>query len=275
MAAGENLKITLIQSDIYWHNVEANLAMLEEKIWYAAAEADLIILPEMFNTGFTMEVKGLAEPMNSKTFRWMKQLASQTGSVLTGSFIVKEGRAAIYYNRLLWMEPDGNHAWYDKRHLFRMASEHETFSPGNELLIKELKGWKICPLVCYDLRFPVWSRNFGDNQQDYKYDLLIYVANWPQIRVNAWNTLLRARAIENLCYVAGVNRVGTDGNDMEYNGKSVVVEPKGNDLFCAENNEIIHTEILDAAYLRSYREKFPAHMDADLFTLHTRNSSGQ
>ena len=259
------LSITLIQSDLHWHNIDANLAMFEEKIWQIEKPTDLIILPEMFNTGFTQAAEELAEPMNSKTFRWMRQQAMQTKAVVTGSYIVRDN--GHFYNRLLWMEPDGNFDFYDKRHLFRMSNEHHTFSEGHNLLIKKLKGWLVCPMVCYDLRFPVWSRNRVMHENILKYDVLIYVANWPAARSAAWYTLLQARAIENLSYVIGANRVGTDGNDIAYDGKSAVIDPKGNTLFYKEGETAIHTVSLDYESLATYRQKFPAHLDADSFTM--------
>lgn len=260
----QDLTISLIQSPLHWQEVDANLAQFEEKIWQISGKTDLIMLPEMFNTGFSMAAEKLAEPMNSKTFRWMKQQAAQTGAVVVGSFIVKE--EGEHFNRLLWMEPDGQYATYDKRHLFRMADEHHHYNMGSKRLIKELKGWRICPLVCYDLRFPVWSRNLTD-EGELAYDLLLYVANWPQARVQAWNILLQARAVENLCYVAGLNRVGEDGNGIAYNGCSAVVNPKGQRLFFAEEQEAIHTLRLSGEELQRYREKFPAQLDADRFRL--------
>lgn len=260
----QDITISLIQSKLHWQEVEANLAMFEEKIWQINEKPDLIILPEMFNTGFSMAAKELAEPMNSRTFRWMKQQAAQTGAVVTGSFIVKE--EGKYYNRLLWMEPDGQYATYDKRHLFRMADEHHHYSMGTQRLIRELKGWRVCPMVCYDLRFPVWSRNLTD-EGELAYDLLLYVANWPRPRASAWNILLQGRAVENLCYVAGVNRVGTDGNGISYNGCSAVIDPKGLRLYYAEECENIQSIQLSAEALQRYREKFPAQLDADRFRL--------
>ena len=260
----QDITISLIQSQLHWQEPDANLAMFEEKIWKIKGKPDLIILPEMFNTGFSMQTKKLAEPMNSKTFRWMKQQAAQSGAVVTGSFIVKE--EGKYYNRLLWMEPSGEYATYDKRHLFRMAGEHHHFSMGSNRLIRELKGWRICPMVCYDLRFPVWSRNFTTDGE-LAYDLLLYVANWPEARSNAWNVLLQGRAVENLCYVAGVNRIGSDGNNISYNGCSAVVDPKGQRMYFAEDCEAIHTLTLEGESLITYREKFPAYLDADRFRL--------
>lgn len=260
----QNLSITLIQSELHWQSIDANLAMFEEKIWQIGAPTDVILLPEMFNTGFTMEVKGVAEHSNGNTFRWMKQMAAQTKALMIGSFIVND--QGSFYNRLFWVEPDGDFAYYDKRHLFRMADEHHYFTMGKERLVKSWKGWKICPLVCYDLRFPVWSRNtLKDGEPEY--DLLIYIANWPEARVSAWSSLLTGRAVENLAYVAGVNRVGKDGNDISYNGCSAVIDPKGETLWAQENNEVIKTVILDSNFLRDFRKKFPAMLDADDFEI--------
>nr|WKN39059.1 amidohydrolase [Tunicatimonas sp. TK19036] len=259
------LTVTLIQTSLHWHQIEANLAMLEEKIWQIGQPTDLIILPEMFSTGFTQKATTLAEPMNSKTFRWMKQQAAQTQAVVVGSYIVREQQA--FYNRLLWMEPDGTFATYDKRHLFRMANEDDTFSAGETRIIQECKGWKICPLVCYDLRFPVWSRNYTQENESLAYDLLLYVANWPAPRSQAWNLLLRGRAIENSCYTIGVNRVGEDGNGVLYSGNSIVADARGNILADLESKEDIYTIELSYDDLMAYREKFPVHLDADRFSL--------
>lgn len=255
-----NLKITLIQSELYWQNREANLAMFEEKIWQIQEETDIIILPEMFTTGFSMEAEKLAEPMNLTTFKWMQQMAAQKKAVIMGSYIVKEN--GNYFNRLLWVQPDGEFDYYDKRHLFRMADEHLTYTAGEKKIIKEWKGWKIMPLICYDLRFPVWARS-----QNLEYDLGIYVANWPAPRVNAWTTLLQARAIENVAYVAGVNRVGEDENGMSYVGESAVNDFKGNPLFFNHKEEVIQTVTLDWEALQKFRQKFPAQLDADEFTI--------
>ncbi|MTI31644.1 amidohydrolase [Xanthovirga aplysinae] len=262
----DDLQITFIQSQLYWQNIEANLAMLEEKLWQNIEATDLIILPEMFNTGFTMQAQRLAEPMNSRTFRWMKQQAAQHNAVVTGSYIVREGMA--YYNRLIWMEPDGNYAIYDKRHLFRMAQEDKYYNPGKKRLIRKLKGWKICPLVCYDLRFPVWSRNLvPEGEEDLPYHILLYVANWPAARIQAWDVLLQARAIENLSYCIGVNRTGTDGQGIVYNGHSAVVNPKGQYLARLEDEEEIVNVKLSSSELMGFRERFPAHLDSDSFKL--------
>jgi predicted amidohydrolase len=213
-----------------------------------------------------MSAHKLAEHMNMRTFKWMKQMADQTGALILGSFICTVHDR--YYNRLLWMEPGGNFKTYDKRHLFRMENEHKTYAPGESLLIASWKGWKICPLICYDLRFPVWSRNKWDAvSKKLSYDVAIYVANWPMIRNEAWSTLLKARAIENMSYVVGVNRVGQDGNGIEYNGGSSIISPKGDTIFTNEGVETIRTLELNAHSLQAFRDRFPAYFDADDFTL--------
>jgi predicted amidohydrolase len=246
--------------------VGANLAMFEEKIWQIGSATDVIVLPEMFTTGFTMRADKLAELMNMRTFKWMRQMADQTGALILGSFIASVHDR--FFNRLLWMEPGGNFKTYDKRHLFRMAGEHAVFSPGESLLIGHWKGWRICPLICYDLRFPVWSRNrWNVSLKKPAYDLLVYVANWPQVRSSAWEILLKARAIENLSYVVGVNRVGLDGNGIEYSGNSAIISPKGEAIFSVEGVEAIKTIELNAHSLQAYRDKFPAFLDADDFNL--------
>ncbi len=262
----QDLNVTLIQSNLHWESTVANLAMFEEKIWQIGNSTDIIILPEMFSTGFSMNAKSQAEMMNLQTTQWMKQMAQQTGALVLGSFIVKEN--GKFFNRLLWIEPGGQCKIYDKRHLFRMAGEHTVYASGESRLIAEWKGWNICPLVCYDLRFPVWSRNDWDkNHQRMSYDMLIYVANWPEARVMAWDTLLKARAIENLAYVVGVNRTGPDGVGISYNGHSAVIGPKGDLIYSAEESEAIKTISLKAQPLQEYRTKFPAYLDADGFTI--------
>ncbi|MEY3451458.1 MAG: hypothetical protein RL711_1284 [Bacteroidota bacterium] len=257
----QDLTISVVQSHLYWQDVQANLSSLEEKIWHLSGKTDLIVLPEMFNTGFSMDAEKLAEPMNYTTFKWMKQMAAQTGAVVTGSYMVKEN--GHFYNRLLWMRPDASFEVYDKRHLFRMAEEHKVYKAGEQRLICELKGWKIAPFVCYDLRFPVWSRNAKANP----FDLMLYVANWPEKRSHAWDTLLQARAIENLCYVAGVNRVGEDGKQIHYAGGTAIVDPKGMHLYRQTEVEEVFTQVLSYEQLYVYRKSFPAHLDADGFDL--------
>jgi predicted amidohydrolase len=265
----QDLKISLIQSDVHWEDIEANLAMFEEKIWHISGPTDVIVLPEMFTTGFSMNAPRLAEMMNMRTFKWMRQMAEQTGALVLGSYICHVRDR--YYNRLLWMEPNGQYKTYDKRHLFRMSNEHKTYSAGESTLVASWKGWRINPQICYDLRFPIWSRNrFDQELQRLNYDVLIYVANWPKIRINAWETLLKARAIENLSYVVGVNRVGTDPDGMEYNGASSIIGPKGDTIFSIDGIEAVKTIELSANALHSYRDKFPAYMDADDFTIELR-----
>lgn len=283
----KDLSVTIIQTNLFWENPTANLANLEEKIAQIPSPTDLIILPEMFTTGFTMNAKSMAEPMNFTTCKWLKQQAKRTQAVITGSFIVKEGEH--FFNRLIWMRPDGSFETYDKRHLFRMGEEDKTFTAGTKRLIVELNGWRICPLICYDLRFPVWSRNI--KSASYKsqvlsetsilksneqllatydllsYDLIIYVANWPSVRSQVWDTLLQARAIENQSYCIGVNRIGKDGMNLEYSGNSVVIDFKGNQLFYQKEDEVINNQILRKKELEDFRAKFPAYLDADDFEI--------
>ena len=260
----QDLKVALIQSNLHWLQIDANLAMFEEKIWSISDQPDIIVLPEMFSTGFSMDAARLAEPPNSKTYRWMVQMSAQTNALLIGSYIVKSGSSN--FNRLHAVTPDGNHFAYDKRHLFRMAEEHKYYEAGEKRIIVNWKGWNILPLICYDLRFPVWSRNTGTNG-NLDYDLAFYVANWPAARVSAWDTLLKARAIENLSYCVGLNRVGTDGNGILYNGHSAVVDPKGKNILFIDDKEDIKTITLSAEELNEYREKFPAYLDSDQFTI--------
>lgn len=259
------LAIALFQTDLYWQDRGANHALLEEKIWSLERQVDLIILPEMFPTGFTMNVKQMAEPMNFTTTRWMKQMASQTGAVVTGSLIVND--SGKFFNRLLWVSPEGEVSFYDKRHLFRMAREDEHFDMGRKNMVVNLKGWRILPQICYDLRFPVWSRNLADEDGNSLYDLAFFVASWPASRIAAWDILLKARAVENLSYVIGVNRTGEDGNGVVYNGHSGAYDYKGHTLaFSEDKEEILYVE-LDHKQLADFREKFPAWKDADGFRL--------
>ena len=262
----QNLRITTIQTNLHWENPTANLAMLEEKISSISEPTDVIVLPEMFTTGFSMNVQALAEPMNFHTTKWMKQMAAKTGALLLGSLIVKEENTC--FNRLIWMEPNGNFKTYDKRHLFRMADEDKIYSAGKNLLIAEWKGWKICPMVCYDLRFPVWSRNrFDKDSNSLRYDVLVYVGNWPAARTHHWQALLKARAIENLSYVVGVNRVGKDGKNVEYGGHSSITSPQGEEVYQAHAQEEIRTTELNAEEFKNWRAKFPAYLDGDDFEL--------
>lgn len=260
-----NLHIALFQTDLYWQNRSANLAHLEEKIWSMKQAVDLIVLPEMFPSAFTMDVAEMAEPMNFTSTRWMKQMASQTKAVVTGSVIIKE--SGKFFNRLLWVTPEGEVSYYDKRHLFRMVNEDAHFDMGRQHLLVELKGWKILPQICYDLRFPVWSRNKGSEEGGSLYDFSFYVASWPASRISAWDILLKARAVENLSYVVGVNRTGTDGKGIIYNGHSAAYDFKGKPLvFSEDKEEILYVE-LDHGQLLDFREKFPAWMDADQYQL--------
>jgi len=262
----QDLKITIIQADLHWEDIGANLAMFEEKIWQIGESTDVIVLPEMFTTGFTMQAPRLAEHMNMRTFKWMKQMADQTGALILGSFIANVHDR--FYNRLLWMEPGGNYKTYDKRHLFRMADEHQVYTPGESLLIGHWKGWRICPLICYDLRFPVWARQRpGAETTNPEYDVLVYVANWPARRSHAWKTLLCARAIENQCYVVGVNRVGQDGKEINYSGDSLVINPLGEVLYHMADEEDIFTITLEREKLEEVRTKFPFLKDGDDFQL--------
>ncbi|WP_296178277.1 amidohydrolase [Pseudomonas sp. UBA1879] len=254
-----NLNLALVQTTLVWHDCQANLAHFDELLTQAKG-ADLVILPEMFTTGFTMESETLAEPEAGITAHWLLEQAKRLDAVVTGSIIVR-AEDGTHRNRLLWARPDGELLHYDKRHLFRMAGEHEHYSPGERQVQFELKGWRIRPLICYDLRFPVWSRSAQDT------DLLLYTANWPGARRQHWNRLLPARAIENLCYVAAVNRVGTDGKGFAYTGDSQVLDFQGESLLnIGEADGVFHVS-LSAEGLAAYREKFPAYLDADTFEI--------
>lgn len=257
-----DLKITIIQSQLHWENKEENLNMFFNEISTITENTDLIVLPEMFTTGFSMKPEKFSESMNGKTVTWMKEKAQQKNCVITGSFICEENEK--YFNRLVWMKPDGTYNVYDKRHLFRMGEENNHYSSGNNKLVVELKGWKICPLICYDLRFPLWSRNNADTT----FDLLIYVANWPESRAHAWKILLPARAIENQCYVAGVNRVGADGNNINHSGDSAVINAKGEIISKTQSSqENTETITLRKDHLINFRKEFPVLLDADKFEL--------
>lgn len=258
------LSVTLIQAALHWENKEANLRMLEEKIVGRNERSNVVVLPEMFSTGFSMNAEALAEEMNGPTVEWMKRMAAQEKVVLTGSVIIKED--SNYYNRLIWMLPNGQHSYYDKRHLFAYAGEDNNYSPGTKRLIASVNGWKIALIVCYDLRFPVWTRQ-QYSEEGFEYDLLICVANWPERRNTAWKTLLQARAIENQCYVVGVNRVGNDGNNIYHSGNSMVIDPLGEVLYHKDHDEDVFTATLDKDHLNTIREKLPFWKDADSFTI--------
>ena len=249
-----------------------NLDMFSQKINDIKENTDLIVLPEMFSTGFSMNPEKFAEPLNGKTVNWMKEKAKEKNCVITGSFISEENGKC--FNRLVWMNADGSYSTYDKRHLFRMANEDNHYTAGEKKIIVELKGWKICPLICYDLRFPVWSRNrkiddgkVGLNTH-YEYDLLIYVANWPEIRSYPWKTLLLARAIENQCYVVGLNRVGNDGTEIYHSGDSAVISARGEIISKTKPHEdSTETVALNYSELAAFRKLFPAILDADTFEI--------
>ncbi len=257
----ENLKVTYIQTALHWMSPSANWAMLEEKIFLIGPTTDIIVLPELFTTGFAPEAANFAEPMNLTTFKWMKQMAEYTQAMVIGSYPVIEKEKI--FNRLIAMKPGGSYQWYDKRHLFSLGNEQQNFSSGNNKIIVEWKSWKICPFICYDLRFPVWSRQ---GSQDH-YDLLLYIANWPQTRINAWTTLLKARAIENVSYVLGCNIIGADNQGNTYNGHSAIYNYKGEELFNSFESETINTVTLLKGELNSFRAKFPVLADADLFSI--------
>ncbi|WP_426432213.1 amidohydrolase [Winogradskyella sp. HB-48] len=253
------LTVALIQTDLVWENPEANRKNLEQKV-NAINGADIIVLPEMFSSGFTMNASAVAETMDDETITWLKALSKSKNSAIAGSLVISEN--GNYYNRLVFIEPTGKITPYDKRHTFTLAGEHKVYTAGNERTIIDYKGWKICPLICYDLRFPVWARNTED------YDILIYVANWPKLRIAAWDTLLKARAIENMAYSIGVNRIGLDGNDYEYSGHSGAYDVLGNRIdSMPENEETTEIVTLEKAHIIKYREKLGFLKDRDTFSL--------
>ena len=258
-----DLTITLVQTALTWHDPAANCQHLAAQLAAALPGpgiTDLIVLPEMFTTGFTMDATQ-AELADGPTLAWLRSQAARYQAVVTGSVLLTEG--GHYYNRLLWVRPDGSFGQYDKRHLFRLAGEHAVYTAGTAPLVEEWRGWRIRPLICYDLRFPVWSRN----RAAAPYDLLLYVANWPAVRRHPWQALLPARAIENLAYTAGVNRLGTDQNGHHYAGDSVVLDMRGELLAQAHDQAVVLTHTLSAAALHQFRAKFAALLDADEFTL--------
>ncbi|MCC5885265.1 MAG: amidohydrolase [Gammaproteobacteria bacterium] len=252
-----DLSLTLIQAETVWHDPAANRQAYDERLARLQAPGDVVVLCEMFSTGFTMASTEQAETMEGPTVAWMLLQAARLDAVVCGSVVIADQDAC--YNRLVWARPDGRVEHYDKRHLFRMANEQSHYAPGRERRVFTWRDWRICPQVCYDLRFPVFSRNRSD------YDLLLYVANWPAPRTSQWLALLKARAIENQCYVAGVNRIGLDGNDVPYAGGSGCWDPLGRSLVEAgEVHQVLQVE-LDGEALRAYRSNFPAWMDADHF----------
>jgi omega-amidase len=264
-----DLRISLVQTILHWEDKKANLDMLERKIEGIPGNPELIVLPEMFSTGFSMNKESLAETMNDDTMNWLRKTAARKKAIITGSMIAKEDTEAEtrYYNRLIWMLPNGEFAFYNKRHLFAYGTEDQHFSAGNKRLIASVNGWKINLQICYDLRFPVWLRQSQkeDPAAAPEYDLLIVSANWPLARSLAWRTLLQARAIENQCYVIGVNRTGKDGKGLEYGGESMVLGPSGEPIKIMEAEEEIFSHTLNRDKLEDLRSKLPFWRDADTF----------
>lgn len=256
----EQLHITLVQPDIVWEEKDTNLRMYEQYIADIKERREVVVLPEMFTTGFSMNPELLAETMEGATVSWMKEMAAKYRCILTGSIIIAED--GHFFNRLVWMQPDGHFGTYDKRHLFGYAKEDEHYAAGDKKLIVSVKGWRICPLICYDLRFPVWARNSPE-----AYDVLLYVANWPERRSHAWKTLMQARAIENQCYTVGVNRVGTDGKGIYHSGDSTVVGPLGDIIWQESHSACVHTLALSHAALQTVRTDLPFLKDADRFLI--------
>ncbi|WP_276479500.1 amidohydrolase [Paraflavitalea pollutisoli] len=265
------LTITTIQTSLHWEDKAANLQKLQEKIDQIGQKTEVVVLPEMFSTGFSMKPELLAETMEGDSVAWMKRVAQQKKIILTGSLIIEDN--GQYYNRLIWMLPNGQFGYYDKRHLFAYAGEDEHYTPGRKRLIASVKGWRINLLVCYDLRFPVWARQATPLTEEEalktepEYDLMIYVANWPERRNHAWKTLLQARAIENQSYVVGVNRIGKDGNDIYHSGDSMIIDPMGEVLYTKAHEEDIHTLTLQKEKLNEIRTKLPFLEDADNFII--------
>jgi len=256
----EILRVAVFQFDLAWENPQANRTKIDEWLQKANRKMDVVFLPEMFTTGFSMNVAELAEPMDGETIIWMKALCAKHQLALCGSLIIKENDQ--FFNRLVFVKPSGEIEYYNKRHLFTMTNEESHFQPGMERLIVTYNGWRICPLICYDIRFPVWARNRND------YDILVYSANWPESRTEVWNTLLKARAIENQSYVVGANRVGVDGSNILYSGNSQLIDPKGSVLSAIADH---HKGIVYAGFsyseLTEFRKKFPVLDDADEFVI--------
>ena len=254
------LKITTFQTYLFWENIDKNLEYLTLRLTSIRETTDLIVLPEMFNTGFSMNPDQLAEKMNGKSMKWMHEQAKKYKCVVTGSIIINEKNNN--YNRLIWMRPDGSYEYYDKRHLFGLGEEDQHYKAGAKKLFVELKGWKICPVICYDLRFPVWLRN--TNQE---YDLLLIVANWPERRSLHWRSLIPARAIENQAFVVGVNRVGHDGNEVYHSGDSMCIDPNGKVIYYKPNDEDLYTFSIKKDVVTEARASLPFLKDGDSFTL--------
>ena len=254
------LKITTFQAYLFWENIDKNLQNLGLRLSAIREKTDLIVLPEMFSTGFSMNPEKLAEEMNGKSMQWMQAQAHKFECVITGTLIIKEN--GKYYNRLIWMRPDGTYETYDKRHLFGFAEEDKHYTAGNKKLIVELNGWKICPVICYDLRFPVWLRN-----RDAEYDMLLVLANWPERRSLHWRTLIPARAVENQAYVVAVNRVGHDGNETYHSGDSMCIDPNGKVIYYKPNDEDLYTFSVNLEEVQNSRRRHPFLQDADEFQI--------
>ncbi len=261
------LTVTTIQPDLVWEDKAANLRNLEARISAIAEPTEVVILPEMFSTGFSMRPEALAEPMNGPTVSWMREVAAKRKVILTGSVIIEDG--GQFFNRLIWMLPNGQMGCYDKRHRFAFAGEDDHYTAGHKRLVGSVNGWRILLLVCYDLRFPVWSRQTPPEpgEPDLEYDCILYVANWPERRSLPWKTLLQARAIENQSYVIGVNRVGNDGNSIYHSGDSMIIDPLGEILYHGHGREEVHTHTLQKERLTEVRQRFPFWRDADHFTI--------
>jgi omega-amidase len=252
----QDLKVTLIQSELAWEDIDSNLAGFNSKIDAIEENTHLIVLPEMFSTGFTMNAAELAQDMKGSAVKWIKKKSAEKNVDMVGSIIADDG--GKFFNRLVWAKPDGEIFTYDKKHLFRMAGEEKVYSAGSKNITVELNDWRIRPFICYDLRFPVWTRNIAN-----QFDAAIFIANWPERRSAHWKALLQARAIENQCYIIGVNRVGTDGNGLSYSGDSSIIDPWGTIIFQKSNQTCIYTGELSYETLQKSRETFPVWMDAD------------
>lgn len=262
------MRVSILQTDIVWENKQENLRRLREKLEALRGTTEIVVLPETFSTGFSMETERLAEPTTGETISTLRRWAEEFQMAITGSYIACEpsmpGQPPTHYNRAFFLTPEGDAHYYDKRHLFRMGNETEHFDAGFRRPVISYRGWNILLLICYDLRFPVWSRNVNN-----EYDLLIYVANWPVPRRKVWDVLLQARALENISYVCGVNRIGSDNHKLSHSGGSVIYSPKGELLAgVPDNEEGVATAVLELSVLREFREKFPAWKDADCFSIH-------
>jgi predicted amidohydrolase len=260
-----DLTVSLVQANLHWEDKAANLAMFDQKIDSIKERTEVIVLPEMFSTGFSMQSERLAETMDGSAVQWMKAKAKQKNVIITGSLIIEEN--GQYFNRLLWMLPNGQYGTYDKRHRFGFAGEEDHYSAGDKRLIAQVKGWKINLSICYDLRFPVWNRNTLQENGEPAYDVLINVANWPERRSTPWKALLQARAVENQCYMIGVNRVGNDGNGIYHSGDTSLIDPVGEIIYRKEHDEDVFTYTLSRQHLSELRARFPFMKDADKFVI--------